>query len=171
LTNDPGIDVSPACGPSGQIAFISTRHGGPQVFLMSSSGGDGKRITYKGEYNQTPAFCTDPDNPKRLSANTERRYVSLWNNHVSDTFKGMRVADVRDYHIATEIRAMRKRGHGEAQIRRIVYENPLAFFRQSRNFSFAPPDGEPKLDTNETPENAANGSDYRGTHFNVRAKG
>jgi predicted metal-dependent TIM-barrel fold hydrolase len=31
---------------------------------------------------------------------------------------------------------MRKRGHSESLIRRIVYENPLTFFGQSRNFSF-----------------------------------
>jgi len=35
------------------------------------------------------------------------------------------------------ILAMRKRGHPESLIRRIVFENPLAFFRQSRNFKFA----------------------------------
>ena len=34
------------------------------------------------------------------------------------------------------ILAMRKRGHSEAAIRRLVYDNPLAFFRQSRNFRF-----------------------------------
>src|SRR5262249_53472497 len=34
------------------------------------------------------------------------------------------------------ILAMRKRGHDEDLIRRIVYENPLEFFRQSGNFSF-----------------------------------
>jgi TolB protein len=62
ITNNPAIDISPACGPGGQIAFVSTRHGGPQIFLMGA-GGDAKRITYKGEYNQTPAWCTDPDNP------------------------------------------------------------------------------------------------------------
>jgi predicted metal-dependent TIM-barrel fold hydrolase len=33
------------------------------------------------------------------------------------------------------ILAMRRRGHAEATIRKIVYENPLAFFRQSRNFA------------------------------------
>lgn len=63
LTNNPAIDISPACSPGGQLAFVSTRHGGPQVFLMSSGGGEPKRITYKGEYNQTPAFCTDPASP------------------------------------------------------------------------------------------------------------
>ncbi len=38
------------------------------------------------------------------------------------------------------ILAMRKRGHSEATIRRVVYENPLQFFSQSRNFDFTPPE-------------------------------
>jgi TolB protein len=42
---------------------VSARHGGPQVFLMSTNGGDPKRITYKGSHNQTPAFCRDANNP------------------------------------------------------------------------------------------------------------
>jgi hypothetical protein len=35
---------------------------------------------------------------------------------------------------------MRKRGHSESVIRRVVYENPLEFFGQSRGFVFNPPD-------------------------------
>jgi len=35
---------------------------------------------------------------------------------------------------------MRRRGHAESLIRRIVYDNPLTFFSQSRNFVFTPPD-------------------------------
>ena len=38
------------------------------------------------------------------------------------------------------ILAMRLRGHPESLIRRIVYENPLKFFSQSRNFDFTPPE-------------------------------
>lgn len=38
------------------------------------------------------------------------------------------------------ILAMRRRGHPESLIRKIVYENPLEFFSQSRNFNFTPPD-------------------------------
>ncbi|TWU27318.1 TatD family hydrolase [Bythopirellula polymerisocia] len=34
---------------------------------------------------------------------------------------------------------MRRRGHGEELIRRIVYDNPLTFFGQSRNFDFQAP--------------------------------
>lgn len=33
---------------------------------------------------------------------------------------------------------MRQRGHTESLIRKVVYENPLEFFRQSRNFNFVP---------------------------------
>jgi hypothetical protein len=35
---------------------------------------------------------------------------------------------------------MRRRGHAESLIRRVVYENPLEFFGQSRGFMFEPPD-------------------------------
>jgi uncharacterized protein len=37
---------------------------------------------------------------------------------------------------------MRRRGHAESLIRRVVYDNPLAFFSQSRNFVFRRPDVE-----------------------------
>jgi uncharacterized protein len=43
------------------------------------------------------------------------------------------------------ILAMRKRGHSESLIRTIVYENPLEFFSQSRNFRFTPRDGSPTV--------------------------
>jgi predicted metal-dependent TIM-barrel fold hydrolase len=36
------------------------------------------------------------------------------------------------------IAVMRRRGHSESQIRRIVYDNPLTFMGQSRNFAFTP---------------------------------
>jgi len=35
---------------------------------------------------------------------------------------------------------MRRRGHPESLIRKLVYENPLEFFGQSGNFQFTPPD-------------------------------
>jgi len=38
------------------------------------------------------------------------------------------------------ILVMRRRGHSEALIRRIVYDNPLEFFNQSRHFEFTPPE-------------------------------
>jgi predicted metal-dependent TIM-barrel fold hydrolase len=41
---------------------------------------------------------------------------------------------------------MRRRGHAESLIRRVVYENPLTFFGQSRNFVFRRPDVEQHVD-------------------------
>ena len=38
------------------------------------------------------------------------------------------------------ILAMRLRGHPESLIRKVVYENPLEFFSQSRGFQFTPPE-------------------------------
>ncbi len=35
---------------------------------------------------------------------------------------------------------MRRRGHSERAIRRVVYDNPIEFFSQSRGFVFDPPD-------------------------------
>jgi TolB protein len=68
LTNHPGIDVSPACGgPGGLIAFVSARHGSPQIFTMNSSGGAVTRVTYRGEHNQTPAWCPRNDDGPLLA--------------------------------------------------------------------------------------------------------
>ena len=37
------------------------------------------------------------------------------------------------------IRCMRVRGHSESAVQRIVYENPIRFFRQSSRWDFTPP--------------------------------
>lgn len=36
---------------------------------------------------------------------------------------------------------MRRRGHTEAKIRKLVYDNPLEFFQKSRHFQFTTPEG------------------------------
>ena len=36
--------------------------------------------------------------------------------------------------------AMRRRGHAESLVRQVVYDNPLQFFNQSRNFQFHAPE-------------------------------
>jgi uncharacterized protein len=38
------------------------------------------------------------------------------------------------------IQEMRHRGHSEAKIRKVVYENPIEFFSQSARFRFTPPE-------------------------------
>ncbi len=63
LTNEPAIDVSPACVPNGKIAFVSARHGTPQIWMMDRDGRNPRRITFRGSHNQTPAVCPNPNKP------------------------------------------------------------------------------------------------------------
>lgn len=63
LTQNKAIDVSPACGPGGKIAFVSDRHGSPQIFTMNADGTGVKRVTFRGSHNQTPVWCSDPEQP------------------------------------------------------------------------------------------------------------
>jgi len=66
LTINPAIDSSPSYSPDGsQIAFVSNRQGSPQIFIIPSSGGGGnaKRVTFQGKYNQTPRWNPRADKP------------------------------------------------------------------------------------------------------------
>jgi len=76
LTNSPGIDTSASPSPGGgQIAFVSDRQGTPQIYLMSSSGGGARRLTYQGNYNQTPRFCQRKDMPLIAFTGRDERLV------------------------------------------------------------------------------------------------
>jgi TolB protein len=76
LTRSPAIDTSPSPSPGGdQIAFVSDRQGTPQIFLMSSSGGAARRLTYQGNYNQTPRFCPRKDTPLIAFTGRDERMV------------------------------------------------------------------------------------------------
>lgn len=64
LTRSPAIDLSASVSPDGsKIAFVSDRQGTPQIFIMSAAGGEAKRLTFQGSYNQTPQFCPRADVP------------------------------------------------------------------------------------------------------------
>jgi TolB protein len=87
LTNNPAIDSSPAFSPDGaQIAFVSNRQGSPQIFLMSASGGNAKRITFQGKYNQTPRWC--PRTDKSLIAFTGRDERGVFDVFILDVRSG-----------------------------------------------------------------------------------
>ena len=76
LTNSPSIDLSASVSPDGsKIAFVSDRQGTPQLFLMPSSGGGARRLTFHGTYNQTPRFCPRSDTPLIAFTGRDERLV------------------------------------------------------------------------------------------------
>jgi TolB protein len=71
VTNDKSIDTSPAWSPDGsQLAFVSDRNGGPQIFVVSSSGGSARQVSFNGSYNTTPTWSPNPK--KHVIAYTTR---------------------------------------------------------------------------------------------------
>ena len=55
LTNTAADEVSPTFSPDGsKVAFVSSAAGSPQIYMMSTSGGGQKRLTFAGSYNYAP---------------------------------------------------------------------------------------------------------------------
>lgn len=76
LTSSPAIDSSASVSPGGdQIAFVSDRQGTPQIYLMPSSGGNARRLTFQGNYNQTPRFCPRKETPLIAFTGRDERLV------------------------------------------------------------------------------------------------
>lgn len=62
LTQDPGIEVSPAWSPDGrQIVYVSDRSGSPQIYILDLSSGKSRRLTYSGGYNTSPEWSPRGD--------------------------------------------------------------------------------------------------------------
>lgn len=62
LTDHWGIDTSPSWNAScTKIAFVSSRSGGPQIFVMNADGSDQRRLTYQGSYNTSPSWSPTED--------------------------------------------------------------------------------------------------------------
>lgn len=60
LTTAPGIDSSPSWSPDGlRLAFVSDRHGGPQVFVMEADGSAQRPLPIPGSYNTSPDWSPD----------------------------------------------------------------------------------------------------------------
>lgn len=63
LTSSPGvIDTSPCYSPDGQnIVFNSDRGGSPQLYIMSASGGEARRISYGSGHYGSPIWSPRGD--------------------------------------------------------------------------------------------------------------
>ncbi|UCF36813.1 MAG: PD40 domain-containing protein [Acidobacteriota bacterium] len=60
ITNARGIDTSPSWSPTGaQIAFISDRTGGPQVWVMDADGSNLRQLVTEGGHCDSPDWSPD----------------------------------------------------------------------------------------------------------------
>jgi hypothetical protein len=60
LTDDPADDLLPAWSPDGRaIAFVSTRDGNPEIYVMDRNGGNQRRLTFNPTGDWRPAWLPD----------------------------------------------------------------------------------------------------------------
>jgi TolB protein len=91
LTDTPYfINTSPSWGPDGKrIAFVSNQGGSPQIYMMNTDGSGVRRLTFQGNYNQTPDWSPRGD-LIAFTARDERRAFDLFTVNV-DTGKVTRL--------------------------------------------------------------------------------
>jgi TolB protein len=62
LTAEPGGNHSPAISADGRsLAFVSTRDGNPEIYLMPVDGGAARRVTRTGQHDSQPRFLPNGD--------------------------------------------------------------------------------------------------------------
>jgi TolB protein len=60
LVRSWAIDVSPSfSADGGKMAFVSDRHGNPNVYVKDMQSGEERRVTYNGKYNTSPSLSPD----------------------------------------------------------------------------------------------------------------
>lgn len=74
LTRSPFIDMSASLAPGGkEVAFVSDRGGSAQIYVMSASGGQPRRITFQGSNNTTPRYSPRTDKPQLAFTGRDER--------------------------------------------------------------------------------------------------
>jgi len=59
LTKSSAIDTEPTWSPDAKWVYFSSDRGGkPQIYKVSSIGGEAQRVTFEGAYNLSPRFFT-----------------------------------------------------------------------------------------------------------------
>lgn len=81
LTREWGIDSQASWSPDGkEIAFVSDRWGSPQIFIMNKDGSGVRRLTTRGNYNQTPDWAPRGD-LIAFTARDERNVFDIFTVH------------------------------------------------------------------------------------------
>ena len=72
------IDTEPSWSPDGSsVVFTSNRGGNPQVYIVSSQGGQEKRLTFSGSYNTSASFSSDGRNLVLVQGNGNHYCIAL----------------------------------------------------------------------------------------------
>ncbi len=78
LTDHWAIDTSPTWSSDcSQIAFVSSRSGGPQIYVMAADGSGQRRLTYQGTYNTSPSW-SPKENKIAFTARDERNRFDIF---------------------------------------------------------------------------------------------
>lgn len=87
LTDHWGIDTSPTWSPDcSQIAFVSSRSGGPQIYVMKGDGSGQRRLTFQGSYNTSPDWSPKGD-VIAFSARDERNQFDIFTVNLQGTIE------------------------------------------------------------------------------------
>lgn len=89
LTKHSGIDTSPTWSPDGKhIVWVSNRYGSAQLWIMNADGTGKRRLTRRGYYNQTPAWCPQKGSPLIAFTSRSGRHFSIFTYNVrTDTYR------------------------------------------------------------------------------------
>lgn len=72
ITKHWGINISPTVSPDGtQMAFVSNRAGGPQIYISPVNGGEARRLTIEGKENTDPQWSPRGDRIVYVGASKE----------------------------------------------------------------------------------------------------
>ncbi len=79
VTQGLGLNLSPSISPDGkEIAFVSDRSGSPQIYVQNLGDNKAKRVSFKGNYNQTPQFCPTNKDLIAFTGRDERRVFDIF---------------------------------------------------------------------------------------------
>lgn len=78
LTDDPEGNFEPTIGPDETIAFVSSRDGNAEIYVMSSDGGDPRRLTNNPRDDTGPRWSPDGRTIAFCSARERERGVDVF---------------------------------------------------------------------------------------------
>lgn len=84
LTTDPASDINGSFAPDGSsIAFVSTRHGNQEIYLMDADGSNVRRLTTTAASEDTPRWT--PDGRKIVYASNATGAYQVWTMNADGT--------------------------------------------------------------------------------------